>query len=69
MSEEIQKKQEKMERVSVDRIASISQRIREAIRNALPAPQEQFFHVMVPGKVVNFAVSVFVNCDDWKKLD
>ncbi|KAG6908104.1 hypothetical protein DXG01_006142 [Tephrocybe rancida] len=39
----------------VKRTAEISWQIREAIRAALPAPREQFFTVMVPGKVVNFA--------------
>ncbi|KAG6809679.1 hypothetical protein H0H92_015193 [Tricholoma furcatifolium] len=39
----------------VQRTAQISFKVREAIRKALPAPQEQFFTVMVPGKVVNFA--------------
>ncbi|KAG6829970.1 hypothetical protein H0H92_002775 [Tricholoma furcatifolium] len=38
----------------VKRTAEISWNIREALRAALPAPQEQFFTVMVPGKVVNF---------------
>lgn len=40
----------------VARTAKISSQIREAIRAALPAPPEQFFTVMVPGKVVNFNV-------------
>ncbi|KAG6847697.1 hypothetical protein H0H93_006492, partial [Arthromyces matolae] len=39
----------------VKRTAEISWKIREALRAALPAPREQFFTVMVPGKVVNFA--------------
>lgn len=43
----------------LDRIAEISLRIRNAIRDSLPAPPEQFFTVMVPGKVLNFAVSSF----------
>ncbi|KAG6864170.1 hypothetical protein C0991_011889, partial [Blastosporella zonata] len=38
-----------------ERTAQISFKIREAIRKALPAPPEQFFTVMIPGKVVNFA--------------
>jgi hypothetical protein len=38
----------------VKRTAEISFMLREGIRNALPAPIEQFFTVMVPGKVVNF---------------
>ena len=49
------KKQEAEQR---KRIADISLRIRNAIRDALPAPPEQFFTVMVPGKVVNFYVSI-----------
>ncbi|KAL0569591.1 hypothetical protein V5O48_012379, partial [Marasmius crinis-equi] len=36
-----------------DRMAEINTKIREAIRAALPAPPEQFFTVMIPGKVVN----------------
>lgn len=56
MSSETEQKQDGMEQKSVSRIATISQRIRGAIRAALPAPPEQFFHVMVPGKVVNFSV-------------
>ncbi|KAG6811962.1 hypothetical protein H0H92_005066 [Tricholoma furcatifolium] len=39
----------------VERAAQISFLIRDAIRKAFPAPQEQFFTVMVPGKVVNLA--------------
>ncbi|KAG7096294.1 hypothetical protein E1B28_003741 [Marasmius oreades] len=38
---------------SAARMAKISYDICEAIRAALPAPPEQFFTVMVPGKVVN----------------
>lgn len=38
------------------RIAQISLDIRQAVRNALPAPPEQFFTMMVPGKVLNFKV-------------
>ncbi|RDB17300.1 hypothetical protein Hypma_001916 [Hypsizygus marmoreus] len=38
----------------VGRSAQISVQIREAIRGALPTPPEQFFTVMIPGKVVNF---------------
>ncbi|KAG6864273.1 hypothetical protein C0991_010910 [Blastosporella zonata] len=40
---------------AVKRTAEISWNIRQALRAALPAPREQFFTVMVPGKVVNFA--------------
>lgn len=54
-----EEKLEGMEKLSVTRIAKISREIREAIREALPAPPEQFFHVMVPGKVVNFSVCLF----------
>jgi hypothetical protein len=36
------------------RIAKISMDIRQAVRDALPAPAEQFFTMMVPGKVLNF---------------
>ncbi|KAG6910165.1 hypothetical protein DXG01_012614 [Tephrocybe rancida] len=39
----------------IEKTAEISFKIREAIRQSLPAPKEQFFTVMVPGKVVNFA--------------
>ncbi|KAG5650242.1 hypothetical protein H0H81_000195 [Sphagnurus paluster] len=39
---------------ATDRAAQISFEIREALRKALPAPKEQFFTVMVPGKVINF---------------
>ncbi|KAG6827938.1 hypothetical protein H0H92_009872 [Tricholoma furcatifolium] len=39
---------------AVKRTAEIAWNIREALRAALPAPREQFFTVMVPGKVVNF---------------
>ncbi|KAI5118419.1 hypothetical protein M0805_005503 [Coniferiporia weirii] len=54
MAEKAQKKLEQQESVSEDRIAEISNRIRQAIRAALPAPPEQFLTIMVPGKVVNF---------------
>jgi hypothetical protein len=39
------------------RISDISMNIREAIRRSLPGPAEQFFTVMVPGKVLNLDVS------------
>lgn len=58
-SAEMKKKQDKMEKEHLERIATISLRMREAIRAALPAPAEQFFHVMVPGKVLNFDVRLF----------
>ncbi|KAG6846133.1 hypothetical protein H0H93_015831, partial [Arthromyces matolae] len=38
-----------------ERAAQISTQVREALRKALPAPAEQFFTVMVPGKVVNLS--------------
>ena len=41
----------------LDRIAQISMNVRQAVRNALPAPPEQFFTMMVPGKVLNLDVS------------
>ena len=41
----------------LDRIAQISMNIRQAVRDALPAPPEQFFTMMVPAKVLNFDVS------------
>ncbi|KAG9126047.1 hypothetical protein FRC07_005112 [Ceratobasidium sp. 392] len=43
-----------MDNDSLNRISDISMTIREAIRRALPTPREQFFTVMIPGKVVNF---------------
>ncbi|CCO36198.1 hypothetical protein BN14_10326 [Rhizoctonia solani AG-1 IB] len=43
----------KLEAVGIDRIAEISRNIREAVRAALPTPPEQFFTLMVPGKVVD----------------
>ncbi|KAG8690747.1 hypothetical protein FRC11_009364 [Ceratobasidium sp. 423] len=39
---------------NVARIAEISHNIRDAVRAALPTPPEQFFTLMVPGKVVDF---------------
>ncbi|CAE6473609.1 unnamed protein product [Rhizoctonia solani] len=42
-----------LETVGLDRIAEISRNIREAVRAALPTPPEQFFTLMVPGKVVD----------------
>lgn len=42
------------------RIAQISMDVRQAVRNALPAPAEQFFTMMVPGKVLNLDVSPVV---------
>jgi hypothetical protein len=42
------------------RMAQISMTIRQALRNALPAPAEQFFTMMVPGKVINFNVSLLI---------
>jgi hypothetical protein len=40
------------------RIAKVSMDIRQAVRDAIPANTEQFFTLMIPGKVVNFNVSV-----------
>lgn len=41
----------------IARVAQISHRIRQAVRASLPAPPEQFFTLMIPGKVVDFGVS------------
>ena len=41
----------------LSRTGQISMNIRQAIRAALPAPAEQFFTMMVPGKVLNLDVS------------
>jgi hypothetical protein len=38
------------------RTAEISMAVRQAVRKSLPAPPEQFFTMMVPGKVLNFDV-------------
>ncbi|KAJ7869729.1 hypothetical protein B0H14DRAFT_3083930 [Mycena olivaceomarginata] len=46
--------QAKLEDASVKRAGEISTKIREALRKSLPAPPEQFFTVMIPGKVVDF---------------
>ncbi|KAJ7726021.1 hypothetical protein DFH07DRAFT_246439 [Mycena maculata] len=46
--------QTKLEDASLKRAGEISIKIREALRKSLPAPPEQFFTVMIPGKVVNF---------------
>jgi len=40
----------------LDRIARVSLDIRRAVIAALPAPPEQFFTMMVPGKVLNLEV-------------
>lgn len=53
MADATKEQLKKQEAVSVDRIAEISTRVREAVRAALPAPMEQFFTIMVPGKVIN----------------
>ncbi|KAG9094467.1 hypothetical protein FRC06_010779 [Ceratobasidium sp. 370] len=42
-----------LEKANLNRIGEISDRIREAVRAALPTPPEQFLTLMVPGKVVN----------------
>ena len=39
------------------RITRVSMNIRQVVRNVLPAPAEQFFTMMVPGKVLNLDVS------------
>ncbi|KAG6812259.1 hypothetical protein H0H92_003715 [Tricholoma furcatifolium] len=39
--------------------AEISRKVRETLRQSLPAPAEQFFTVMVPGTVVNFKVRTY----------
>ncbi|KAG8709411.1 hypothetical protein FRC08_018363 [Ceratobasidium sp. 394] len=44
--------QSELEKTNKDRIGEISDRIREAVRAALPTPPEQFLTLMVPGKVV-----------------
>ncbi|KAJ6580024.1 hypothetical protein DFH09DRAFT_1309984 [Mycena vulgaris] len=43
--------QNKLEDASVKRAGEISTKIREALRKSLPTPPEQFFTVMIPGKV------------------
>jgi hypothetical protein len=50
-------KQSEMEKAAIKRAADISLKIREAVRAALPTPNEQYFTVMIPGKVVNYDVS------------
>lgn len=50
------------EGVGIERVADISNKIRQAVRNALPAPAEQFLTLMVPGKVLNFNVrNIFIS--------
>lgn len=39
------------------RTKDISRNIRQAIRDSLPGPPDQFLTLMIPGKVVNFEVS------------
>ncbi|KAF7365043.1 Helicase with zinc finger domain 2 [Mycena venus] len=39
------------------RVAQISMNIREVVRRSLPAPPEQFFTMMIPGKVLDLDVS------------
>jgi len=43
----------------VQTTANIANVIRTKIREQLPAPAEQFFTMMIPGKVVNFQVSIY----------
>lgn len=49
-------KQKAQEAEQVARVAQISQNIRQALRAALPAPPEQFFTLMIPGKVLDLDV-------------
>ncbi len=51
-------KEAAIETVELSRIADISNKIRQGLRSAIPAPPEQFLTVMVPGKVVNFNVCI-----------
>ncbi|KAF8147238.1 hypothetical protein K438DRAFT_1780196 [Mycena galopus ATCC 62051] len=44
----------KLEDASLKRAGEISTKIREALRKSLPTPPEQFFTVMIPGKIVDF---------------
>ncbi|EJF57272.1 hypothetical protein DICSQDRAFT_129594 [Dichomitus squalens LYAD-421 SS1] len=46
--------QVRLEDAAVKRIGDISVKTREAIRASLPTGKEQYLHVMVPGKVVDF---------------
>ena len=39
------------------RIKDISRKIREAMRDCLPGPDDQFLTLMIPGKVIDFEVS------------
>jgi len=48
------------------RTAQISQNVRHAVRAALPAPPEQFFTLMTPGKVIDFEVSRPQRCTTWR---
>ena len=48
------------------RIAQVSMNVRQAVRAALPTPPEQFFTMMVPGKVLNLDVSpIFLPQMSW----
>jgi hypothetical protein len=49
--------QSAQEKNAIERIGDISVKIREGIRKALPTGSEQYLHVMVPGKVVDYDVS------------
>ena len=56
MAPSAQDKIQQQSKEELDRIARVSLDIRRAVIAALPAPPEQFFTMMVPGKVLNFEV-------------
>ncbi|KAF9646801.1 hypothetical protein BDM02DRAFT_2887822 [Thelephora ganbajun] len=54
MAPSAQDKIQQQSKEELDRVARVSLDIRRAVTAALPAPPEQFFTMMVPGKVLNF---------------
>jgi hypothetical protein len=56
MSNNATNTQAAQEKAALERIGDISVKIREGIRKALPTGNEQYLHVMVPGKVINYDV-------------
>jgi hypothetical protein len=51
--------EQNLQEEQLKRTKEISRTIRQAIRDSLPGPPDQFLTLMIPGKVLNFDVSRF----------
>lgn len=57
-----------LQSVQLERIKDISLSVRDAIRDSLPGPADQFLTMMIPGKSLNLQVSRVRNKAKWPIL-